>query len=279
MGQIIACGNLKGGVGKTTVAVNLACALAVRAHEVTVLDIDPQGSASMWASAGRLPVPVEAMPQIEHHGGGRWPARAGELAVGERVVVLDLPPLLVPTLASALMIADVILVPITPSALDVAPTARTLRMARMTRESRAARKPKGLLVPNRVDPECRYDPATRGGDAPDGRKVRATLHWVATGAALPAEVRLYDHLFLRESPGAEGDFLDDLNPASLEVLAGCMVEPALAEAAPGAPVQFERQGYFCADPDSSAERLVFNRTVALRDTWAKISKAATSTAA
>jgi glutaminyl-tRNA synthetase len=129
-----------------------------------------------------------------------------------------------------------------------------------------------------VELRCRYDPATRGGDAPDGRKVKATLHWVAAGSALPAEVRLYDHLFVSEVPGAEGDVLADLNPASLEVLRGCMVEPALAAAAPGVPVQFERQGYFCPDPDSSAERLVFNRTVALRDSWAKISKAASTAA-
>ncbi len=120
---------------------------------------------------------------------------------------------------------------------------------------------------------CTYDPATRGGDAPDGRKVRATLHWVAAAAALPAEVRLYDHLFARESPGADGDFLADLNPASLEVLSGCMVEPALADALPGEPLQFERQGYFCMDPDGTPERPVFNRTVALRDSWARISKA------
>jgi glutaminyl-tRNA synthetase len=125
-----------------------------------------------------------------------------------------------------------------------------------------------------VELRCRYDPATRGGDAPDGRKVKATLHWVAAADALPAEVRLYDHLFTRESPGAEGDFLADLNPASLELLTGCMVEPALAAAPAGAPVQFERQGSFCPDPDGSPAQPVFNRTVALRDSWARISRAA-----
>ena len=116
---------------------------------------------------------------------------------------------------------------------------------------------------------CTYDPATRGGDAPDGRKVRGTLHWVSAAHAVPAEVRLYDHLFTRAEPGAEGDFLADLNPGSLETLADCRLEPSLA-AATAAPVQFERQGYFCRDPDFTLERPVFNRTVALRDTWAKL---------
>ena len=92
--------------------------------------------------------------------------------------------------------------------------------------------------------------------------------------AVPAEVRLYDHLFTRESPGAEGDFLADLNPASLEVLKGCMVEPALATPGRASPLQFERQGYFCLDPDGSPARPVFNRTVALRDSWARINRAA-----
>jgi len=120
---------------------------------------------------------------------------------------------------------------------------------------------------------CTYDPATHGGDAPDGRKVKATLHWVSAAHALDAEVRLYDHLFAKDDPGdvAEGvDWKSNLNPASLEVLAGCKVEPGLAAAAPGARVQFERLGYFCVDPDSAAGRLVFNRTVTLKDTWARI---------
>jgi chromosome partitioning protein len=159
MGQIIACGNLKGGVGKTTLAVNLGCALATRGHDVALLDLDPQGSAAAWVAAGRLPVQAEALPSIEGHGAARWPARAGELAGAGRLVILDLPPLLLPVLASALIIADVVLVPLTPSALDVAATRQTLRMIQMTRESRPGGKPKGLLVANRVDPQRGDQPA------------------------------------------------------------------------------------------------------------------------
>ena len=122
-----------------------------------------------------------------------------------------------------------------------------------------------------VELRCTYDPATRGGNSPpDGRKVQATLHWVAAADAMPAEVRLYNHLFARPDPGADGDIMADLNPESLEALRGCLVEPALAAAPVGEPVQFERQGYFCADPDTAPGRLVFNRTVGLRDTWAKV---------
>jgi glutaminyl-tRNA synthetase len=117
---------------------------------------------------------------------------------------------------------------------------------------------------------CTFDPATRGGDAPDGRRVRGTLHWVSALHAVSAEVRLYDHLFTRPDPGAEGDFLADLSSHSLAVVSECRVEPALARAAPGEAVQFERQGYFCADPDTAPERPIFNRTIALRDTWAKV---------
>jgi len=121
-----------------------------------------------------------------------------------------------------------------------------------------------------VELRCTYDPATRGGNAPDGRKVKATLHWVSAAHAVPAEVRLYDYLFGRPDPGAGGDFIADLNPDSLVVLEDCRLEPALADAAPGETLQFERQGYFCPDADSTPERPVFNRTVGLRDTWAKI---------
>jgi glutaminyl-tRNA synthetase len=121
-----------------------------------------------------------------------------------------------------------------------------------------------------VELRCRYDEATRGGDAPDGRRVRGTLHWVAAAHAVPAEVRVYEHLFARPDPGADGDAMADLNPASLEVLTGCMLEPSLGELAAGERVQLERQGYFVADPDSGPGRLVLNRTVTLRDTWAKM---------
>jgi glutaminyl-tRNA synthetase len=120
---------------------------------------------------------------------------------------------------------------------------------------------------------CTYDPATRGGNAPDGRKVKSTIHWVSAEHAVDAEVRLYDTLFTKEDPNqvAEGqDFTANLNPNSLEILTGCKLEPSLRGVAPGSRYQFERLGYFCVDPDSTADRLVFNRTVGLRDTWAKI---------
>jgi glutaminyl-tRNA synthetase len=126
-----------------------------------------------------------------------------------------------------------------------------------------------------VEIHCTYDPATRGGNAPDGRKVKSTIHWVSAAHAVDAEVRLYETLFNREDPNevAEGgEFTDNLNPNSLEVLAGCKLEPSLAGAASGSSYQFERLGYFCVDPDSTPEKMVFNRTVALRDTWAKIEK-------
>jgi glutaminyl-tRNA synthetase len=126
-----------------------------------------------------------------------------------------------------------------------------------------------------VELRCTYDPATRGGDARDGRKVKATLHWVSAAHAVTAEVRLYDRLFTVEDPEnvPEGKtFLDCLNPASLEVLTGAKAEPSLASATPGTRVQFERLGYFCVDTDSRPGALVFNRTVGLRDSWAKIAQ-------
>jgi len=124
-----------------------------------------------------------------------------------------------------------------------------------------------------VELRCTYDPATKGGNAPDGRKVQATIHWVSVAHAVPAEIRLYDHLFARPDPGAGGDFFADLNPNSLETLTDARVEPALAGSNSSATVQFERQGYFVRDRDSAPGRLVFNRTVGLRDTWAKVQAA------
>jgi glutaminyl-tRNA synthetase len=117
---------------------------------------------------------------------------------------------------------------------------------------------------------ARYDPATRGGDASDGRRVKGTLHWVSAAHALDAEIRLYNQLFTDPEPGVEADFRSQLNPDSIEVLEGAKLEPTLAQTEVGKPVQFERQGYFCLDSDSDGERLVFNRTVGLRDSWAKI---------
>ena len=128
---------------------------------------------------------------------------------------------------------------------------------------------------NIVEIHATYDPATRGGDAPDGRKVKATLHWVSAAHAIEAEVRLYDRLFKAKNPlqVEDGkDWLDNLNPESLVVLTGCKLEPSLAEVSPGDRFQFERVGYFCVDPDSKPGKPVFNRTATLRDTWAKIKK-------
>ncbi len=129
---------------------------------------------------------------------------------------------------------------------------------------------------NIVELRCTYDPATRSGEAPDGRKVKATLHWVAAAHALDAEVRLYDHLFTRPDPNSDDEGLDFtayINPNSLQALTGCKVEPSLRGAAPGSRFQFERLGYFCVDPDSAGGELVFNRTVTLKDEWAKIQRA------
>lgn len=160
MGRIVASGNLKGGTGKSTIAVNVACALAARGHAVVVLDVDPQGTASQWARRGLLPVWAEAAP-ADMHGAARWQSRAVELARNLDLVVLDLPPVIGPALAAALMIADLVLVPITPSAVDVGPTADALRLVRTTRETRGGRRPRALLVPNKVDPHGQYDEATQ----------------------------------------------------------------------------------------------------------------------
>ncbi|MBZ5524571.1 MAG: hypothetical protein LAP21_20215 [Acidobacteriia bacterium] len=127
-----------------------------------------------------------------------------------------------------------------------------------------------------VELRCTYDPATRGGDSPDGRKVKATLHWVSAAHATPAEVRLYDRLFSVENPETDEagkTFTDFLNPGSLEVLRCCQTEPSVVSAAAGARFQFERLGYFNVDSDSRPGALVFNRIVSLRDTWARIQKA------
>jgi len=121
-----------------------------------------------------------------------------------------------------------------------------------------------------VELRCTYDLATRGGDAPDGRRPKATLHWVSAAHAVPAEVRLYDHLFSRPDPGADGDLFADLNPDSERIVRGAMLEPALATTPSGQTVQFERLGYFTPDPDSRPGALVFNRTLTLKDTWAKV---------
>jgi len=127
---------------------------------------------------------------------------------------------------------------------------------------------------NVIEVHCTYDPATRGGDSPDGRKVKSTIHWVSAEHAIDAEVRIYDTLFTRENPNEveEGqEFTSNLNPKSLEIVTG-KLEPSLASAAPGSRYQFERLGYFCVDKDSTPQKPVFNRTVALRDTWGKIEK-------
>src|SRR5213082_1846859 len=121
-----------------------------------------------------------------------------------------------------------------------------------------------------VELRCTYDPETRGGDAPDGSRPKATLHWLSAEHAVSAEVRLFDRFFTRPDPGADGDPFADINRDSETVLDECFVEPALAELPVGETVQFERLGYFCPDPDSTPERLVFNRTLGLKDTWAKL---------
>jgi glutaminyl-tRNA synthetase len=128
-----------------------------------------------------------------------------------------------------------------------------------------------------VEVHCTYDPASRGGNSPDGRKVKSTMHWVSARHAIPAEIRLYDKLFTNPDPfdfPEGGDIFDNLNPDSLEIVSDAKLEPSLASAKPGDRYQFERVGYFCADPDSTADKLVFNRTLPLKDTWARIEKKA-----
>jgi glutaminyl-tRNA synthetase len=132
---------------------------------------------------------------------------------------------------------------------------------------------------NVVEVHCTYDPASRGGNSPDGRKVKSTIHWVSTKHAVSAEVRLYEKLFTKSDPNDYpdgGSFLDNLNPDSLEVITDAKLEPSLAKAKAGDRFQFERVGYFCLDSDSTAGKLVFNRTLSLKDSWAKIEKKAVS---
>jgi glutaminyl-tRNA synthetase len=129
---------------------------------------------------------------------------------------------------------------------------------------------------NIVELRCTYDPETRGGNAPDGRKVKTTLHWVSAAHALPAQARLYEHLFTRKDPEdvPEGSsWRDNINPNSVAIVDTCLAEPSLATAQPGERYQFERVGYFCVDPDSAKGKLVFNRTVSLKDEWARMQKA------
>ena len=123
-----------------------------------------------------------------------------------------------------------------------------------------------------VEIRCTYDPTTKGGNAPDGRKVKGTLHWVCASHAVEAEVRQYENLFSTETPGLDSDYLEAINQNSFGALTGCMLEPALAKAPIGGTLQFERLGYYCADPDGTPEQPVFNRTVGLRDTWAKVQR-------
>jgi len=126
-----------------------------------------------------------------------------------------------------------------------------------------------------IEVHCTYDPASKGGNSPDGRKVKSTIHWVSAAHAVDAEVRIYENLFTKENPSdveLGKDVLDNLNPNSLEIISDAKVEPSLASAAPGTRYQFERLGYFCADPDSKPGKPVFNRTVALKDAWARVEK-------
>ena len=123
---------------------------------------------------------------------------------------------------------------------------------------------------NVIELRCTYDPETKGGNSPDGRKVKGTIHWVSAEHAIDADINMYEHLFDRPDPGAEGDLIDDINPNSLTRLTGCKLEPSLANSVVGEAVQFERNGYFAVDPSSTPDHLIYNQTMAIRDSWAKI---------
>ena len=196
-----------------------------------MLDVDPQGSALEWSQRGHLPVPVEGVPPIQVTGSSRWLSRAAELAKAADALVIDLPPLIVPAIASAMMIADLMLVPITPSAVDVAPTERVLRTIRITRESRPAGRPKALLVPNRVDFQGDYNAATE--KAVDSLNER----WA------PPVRQHTDHVNAFAVGNWTGGYAPD-SPATSDILAladaaqamlGLRPRPSLAATSPAAP--------------------------------------------
>ncbi len=200
MGQILVSGNLKGGTGKTTIAVNLACALGKQGYGVVLLDVDPQGTACDWARRGDLPLHAEATPPSGLPGRARWLQRALELRDAADVVLLDMPPSSAPTLAAALMVTDLLLIPITPSAVDVPPSAEVLRLVREAREARHGDgRPAALLVPNRVDPSVRHDDATRSAFAGLRERWAPTINQHPEhGGAFAAGVWIGDH-----APGSD----------------------------------------------------------------------------
>jgi chromosome partitioning protein len=226
MGQIIVSGNLKGGTGKTTIAVNLACALGERGYAVALLDVDPQGTACDWARRGDLPLHAEAAPPSGLPGRARWLQRAIELREAADVVLLDMPPSSAPILAAALMVADLLVIPITPSAVDVPPTAEVLRLVREAREARHGDgRPAALLVPNRVDPSVRHDDATRSAFSSLRERWSPTINQHPEhGGAFAAGAWIADH-----APGSN---------AAGEILAlAAMVEQRLGLSKAAAPEQ------------------------------------------
>ncbi|MEM7022509.1 MAG: ParA family protein [Pseudomonadota bacterium] len=195
MGQILVSGNLKGGTGKTTIAVNLACALNSRGHRVSLIDVDPQGTAVDWARRGALQIHTEAAPPGGLIGRQSWLRRATELRDSTDLVVLDMPPSSSATLAAAFMVADLIVVPVTPSAVDVPPSAEVLRLLREARETRHDRRPAALLVPNRVDPSVQHDDATKEAFAGLRERWAPTINQHAEyGGAFAAGLWIGDHV-------------------------------------------------------------------------------------